>query len=62
MVDTSGGTHWSRCSARSRFLPVQILSWHEYYTKEPSSDMRLLTKHELKKIERYVAKDEHVIL
>ncbi|OJA17788.1 hypothetical protein AZE42_06586 [Rhizopogon vesiculosus] len=34
------------------------LSWQEYYSKEPSPDMRLLTKHELKRIERYVAKGE----
>jgi len=35
------------------------LSWHEYYTKEPSPDMRLLTKYELKKLQGYIAKDEH---
>ena len=34
------------------------LSWQEYYTKDPSPDLRLLTKHEVKKIECYIAKDE----
>jgi hypothetical protein len=34
------------------------LSWQEYYTKDPGSDVRLLTKHELKKLEGYIAKDK----
>ncbi|KAJ8587732.1 hypothetical protein M405DRAFT_821097 [Rhizopogon salebrosus TDB-379] len=35
------------------------LSWQEYYAKDPSPDMRLLTKHELKKLQGYIAKDKH---
>ncbi|KAG1733585.1 uncharacterized protein EDB91DRAFT_1148206 [Suillus paluster] len=35
------------------------LSWQEYYTNEPSSDMRLLTERELKRINGYVDADKH---
>lgn len=39
-------------------VSAAALTWQEYYTKEPSPNMRLLTGNELRRIEGYVAEDK----